>query len=203
MTNNTQIRKLNVADIPSVVGVHLSAFGGFFLSSLGTVFLRKYYKAVILHSDSICIGYKDETGKLIGFAVGNCVSKGFHKKILSQNSLVFFLEGLRLLIIKPKAVLRLSRNLSKNSNPADHGLYAELLSIGVLASVEGKGIGRQLIEQFEFMAIKSNAKNVCLTTDKHANERGLGFYVKNGYDLYYEFTTYPNRQMCKLIKKIP
>jgi ribosomal protein S18 acetylase RimI-like enzyme len=196
--NNT--RKLSEADVPNVVAVHVSAFSGFFLTTLGTAFLRKYYRAVISHKDSICIGCEDEMGKFIGFAVGNRLSKGFHLKILRRHWLVFMLEGLRLAMMRPKAIIRLYKNLSKNSHASDNGLYAELLSIGVCVSAEGKGVGRQLIEQFEYLAIKSGAAKICLTTDKNENERGLGFYLKNGYHIFYEFTTYPNRSMYKLIK---
>lgn len=197
-----EIIKLEQSHVPEIVDVHLNAFNGFFLTSLGKAFLRKYYSAVIAHPDSICLGCKIENGPLAGFAVGNKLSKGFHLKILRANWLMFFLEGIRLAAVKPKAILRLFRNLSKNEHPTDDGLYAELLSIGVAGSSEGMGIGRKLIEQFQLAAIQSGASRISLTTDKLNNERTVKFYLNTGYSVYYEFTTYPNRLMYKLIKEI-
>ena len=202
MTNNIQIRKLNDADVSSVVAVHLSAFSGFFLSSLGDIFLKKYYQAVIQHADSICIGCESNLGDFVGFAIGNRLSKGFHLKILRSNWSMFMIEGLRLMVTNPKAIIRLCRNFSKDSNPSDDGRYAELLSIGVHNTVEGKGVGKELMSQFEKKVASLHAKKICLTTDKYKNERSLSFYYKNGYEVYYEFTAYPNRKMYKLIKNI-
>lgn len=202
MDTVNRIKKLMTPDIEGVVAVHVSAFTGFFLTTLGTVFLKKYYRSVIGDNDSICIGCENEKGNIIGFAVGNRLSKGFHLNILRRNWMRFTLEGIRLAILRPAAIMRLYKNLNKNSNESDNGLYAELLSIGVSDKAEGKGIGGKLIGEFERLAGQSGATKVCLTTDKFNNERILGFYLKNGYQVYYEFTTYPNRKMYKLIKNI-
>jgi ribosomal protein S18 acetylase RimI-like enzyme len=197
-----QVRRLVIDDIPAIVRVHMSAFSGFFLTTLGEAFLEKYYKAVIIDSNSVCIGCKDEQGHLLGFAVGSRLSRGFHLGLLGRHWAMFFLEGLRLLLRRPKAVLRLGRNLSKNGKPGDDGLYAELLSIGVLPSSKGKGVGSSLMEEFERAAASSGATKVALTTDKVDNEAGLAFYSKNGYQIFYEFITYPDRKMYKLLKNL-
>ncbi|MEO6549757.1 MAG: GNAT family N-acetyltransferase [Ferruginibacter sp.] len=202
MNGKIYIRPLNKKDIPGIVAVHLSAFSGFFLTTLGPAFLRKYYSAVIGHKDGICIGCENSDGLIIGFAVGTRLSKGFHRNILCRHWITFFQEGVRLLVTKPGAIVRLAKNLNKNNSGADDGLYAELLSIGVSDTTEGKGVGRSLIKQFEVAAIESGAKRICLTTDKFDNEKIIGFYLKNGYEVYCDFITYPHRSMYKMIKNI-
>src|SRR4051794_313411 len=102
MSDNIRTRRLTKADVPTVVAVHLSAFSDFFLTSLGSAFLEKYYKAVIEHKESICVGCEDDRNQLLGFAIGSQLSKGFHAKLLREHPGVFFLQGLRIMFTNPK-----------------------------------------------------------------------------------------------------
>ena len=77
-----------------------------------------------------------------------------------------------------------------------------MLSIGVLIEKKGLGIGKGLLFEFEQIINKENIKRVSLTTDFNSNDGVLKFYKSMGYDVYYEFVTYPNRKMFKLIKKL-
>ena len=43
---------------------------------------------------------------------------------------------------------------------------------------------------------------VSLTTDYDNNNKAVGFYNSMGYKILYEFVTYPNRKMYRLIKKL-
>lgn len=195
-------RKLNSNDCNRLAEVHLEAFGNFFLASLGKSFLKTYYKSSLKNED--CIGvcaYSDE-GNIVGFAIGTVLSKGFHKKLLINNLFDFSLRALIILLTNPKAIVRLSQNLDKAKNKSDDGQYAELLSICVLKSLKGSGTGKQLIEIFEQELIKKGCKQVVLTTDFFNNDDVISFYKKQGYNIYYEFVTYPNRKMFKMIKTI-
>ena len=111
------------------------------------------------------------------------------------------IQGIIILFSNPKAIVRLLKNLGKNTNTEDRGDYVELLSIVVLPGLNGLGIGKELIKNFEEEAKLRNAKEIALTTDLNNNDKVLEFYYKNGYSVYYDFTTYPNRRMYKLIKK--
>jgi ribosomal protein S18 acetylase RimI-like enzyme len=84
----------------------------------------------------------------------------------------------------------------------DDGKYAELLSIAVTPNAKGLGIGRELIAHFESDAKARGCKKIALTTDYYNNDVVVAFYKKSGYKVFYEFTTYPNRKMYKLIKNL-
>lgn len=196
-----ELRNLLEKDLTSIVNIHKDSFAGFFLTTLGDSFLRTYYGSVIKSSRAISIGYFDESNKLKGFAVGNLVSKGFHKDLLKNNMISFGFEALKIILTNPKSIIRLSKNMDKNNNPQDDGLYAELLSIGVSSEAKGEGIGKKLIEAFEEEVYSRNGKVISLTTDFDKNEYALGFYRKRGYEIFYEFTAFPNRRMYKLIKR--
>ena len=197
-----KIRKLNLYDSKKVVEIHLKSFKDFFLSSLGERFLYTYYKSCIKSTEAIAICAVDEDENLVGFSVGCFHSKGFHKRLIKKNILDFMVQGIIILFSNPKAIIRLLKNLGKNTNTEDRGDYVELLSIGVLPGLNGLGIGKELIKNFEEVVKLRNAKQIALTTDLNNNNRVLEFYYKNGYSIYYDFTAYPNRRMYKLIKKL-
>ena len=174
----------------------------FFLSSLGKNFLKAYYKASLKSESIIAVCVVNEFDKIQGFATGSITSVGFHKKLLLQNIFIFSIQGLLLLITKPRALFRLIKNLEKKSHPKDNGNYSELLSICLLPSLKGKGIGKELIKKYELEAKNKGCSRVALTTDYYNNENVIAFYKNTAYDVFYEFNAYPNRKMYKLIKKL-
>lgn len=196
-------REIEINDCDQIVDLHLLTFKSFFLSSLGSSFLRTYYSSCIKSSNSVGVCAVNEDNKIVGFAVGNLMANKFHITLIKQNKMPFFIEGFKLLFTRPFAVVRLIKNLMKGSSTVqDSGLYGELLSIGVNPSEKGKGIGKILILEFENILKSNNCKQVALTTDYLDNDYALSFYSKLGYDVYYDFITYPNRRMFKLIKSI-
>ena len=107
-----------------------------------------------------------------------------------------------LLFTKPSALIRLFKNLTKLNNIDDKGNYAELLSIGVSPDQTGFGIGQSLLVEFENQVREKGINSITLTTDADSNDSVLRFYKKSGYTVYYDFETFPNRKMLKLIKEL-
>lgn len=194
------IRKIVKAEIKEVVSIHQVAFKDFFLTSLGTRFLRLYYKTALYEDTAVLLGAFDDDDKLLGFVLGTSQAKGFHKRLLINNLFQYCLMGIYLISTKPKALRRLAANMEKVGIVDDDKNYAELLSIGVANS--GKGVGMQLLICFENELKKAYCNKVALTTDSDNNERALSFYKKMNYLEYYTFITYPDRRMFKLIKEL-
>lgn len=195
-------RKPKLVEAEEIAMVHLKTFKNFFLSSLGKSFLITYYKSCIKSEDAVSICAVDEEDTIVGFCFGSLSSTGFHKKLILNNIFAFFLQAIRIFLSKPKAILRLSKNLKKDGHPKDNGEYAEVLSIGVLVEKKGLGIGKGLILDFENKVKKNNVKKISLTTDYSSNDAVLKFYKSVGYEIYYKFVTYPNRKMFKLMKNL-
>lgn len=196
--------QLNKNHIGKVVDLHELAFKGFFLTQLGSSFLKQYYKSVIQSDKALNIGVFDENSILLGFAITAKNSKGFNKSIIKQNFLGFLGIAFKLLILKPKAIYRLIINLEKKSPDIkdDKGNYCELLSIATHPNKQGLGIGKKLLVETEKQLKSEGYKSLALTTDYHNNIDVIRFYEKSGYSIYYDFITYPDRKMYKLIKKI-
>ena len=196
--------KLITDKIPEgLVLIHNQAFHGFFLTSLGTKFLRLYYTTLIKSSKGLLVCLYDDYDDLVGFAAGTKMSKGFHKEILLRNIFSYFYVLLHLVISKPISIIRLFKNLNKKNNfKNDDGNYAELLSIAVPLDKKGKGYGRILLAEFERISKSFCIKKIALTTDFYNNEGVISFYKKSGYEVFYNFIAFPNRKMYKLIKKL-
>lgn len=193
---------INRNDHQYLADIHLDAFHGFFLSSLGKRFLNTYYKAAIKSKDAIAVCAVEDDEQILGFATGCIRSLGFHKNLIINNTLSFLYQGLIILFTNPKALLRIAQNLDKVSNKHDDGNYAELISIGVSNTSKGMGIGKTLINLFEEEARRRGCKKIALTTDYDKNEDVVAFYFHSGYRVFYEFTAYPHRRMYKLIKDL-
>ncbi|MEQ2976665.1 GNAT family N-acetyltransferase [Butyricimonas faecihominis] len=194
--------KLSMEDIKDIVDIHKISFKNFFLSSLGTHFLKVYYKAVLKSQLSVCIGGK-ENGILKGFCVGTTLARGFHKGLLKDNFVSFLWSLGYVCMVRPISIIRLFRNLEKRSSIVpDDGNYAELLSIAVLPNASNKGIGHSLLREFEKKMKSMGVSKVVLTTDSISNDNVINFYQKNDFKVLYKFVTYPKREMYKLIKEL-
>ena len=197
-----KFRTVEISESKELATIHLETFKGFFLTLLGLKFLNTYYKACIKSNESIVICATDEYENIIGFSVGCTHSKGYHKRLIKQNIVPFMVQAIIILFSNPAAIIRLGKNLGKNSDKKDNGNYAELLSIGVLPTHNGQGIGKELIKMFEAEAVDNGCTEIALTTDFYDNDRVLKFYKNTGYEILYKFITYPNRKMYKLIKNL-
>ena len=77
----------------------------------------------------IPINPSDENKNILGFVLGREKAKGYLKRILKSSLFTFVIEGIKLLFIKPKSLIRLVRNLdkiSKDSSISDTQNYAEI-----------------------------------------------------------------------------
>lgn len=197
------IRKATVNDVKAIVKIHEQAFPDFFLTTLGSRFLNLYYKCMCKCSDAITL-CAEKDGEINGFATSSYFSHGFNTSLIKKNLIRFGLMGIELLFTKPKAVLRLAKNLDKKAEDntvEDNGEYAELYSIAVKPGNQGSGIGKKLLTATEEEVVKHNSK-ISLTTDFDNNDKTIGFYHSLGYQDYYEFVTYPDRRMWRMIKEL-
>ena len=196
-------RKSKVSDSNQIAKIHLKSFPNFFLSTLGYSFLKTYYRSCVKSKEAISICAIDQNDKkLLGFAVGCFNSVGFNKRLIFSNLFEYSYRAMILLFTKPIALIRLYKNLAKNYDKDDKGNYAELLSIGVSPNRNGLGIGQQLLAKFEYKVREKGINTLTLTTDADSNDSVLRFYKKSGYNVYYEFETFPKRKMLKLIKEL-
>lgn len=196
------IRKASTNDINAIVNIHLDAFKGFFLTSLGYAFLKFYYTHFINSDETITL-VAEENNTIYGFSASTKVCKGFNSRLIKNNLVSFGIVSLKMLFITPTSLIRLVKNLTKKSEVVeDDEDYAELYSIGVNKAAQGKGVGKKLLTTSELVMKEEGVKRISLTTDYNNNDQAIGFYRSMGYETLYEFVTYPNRKMYRLIKTL-
>lgn len=195
-------RLSTIEDVDQIVRIHQLAFPGFFLTSLGTDFLSFYYSSFIRHPETVCLVATDEE-KIVGFSAATIKSKGFNSRLIKSNLISFLCWSFKMLITNHKALVRLGKNLTKKSEAIpDDGDYAELFSIGVSPECQGKGAGSLLLSDTETLIRDRGVSKLSLTTDLKDNESAIAFYKRNGYNVLYEFTAYPDRRMYRFIKEL-
>ncbi|WP_321438067.1 GNAT family N-acetyltransferase [uncultured Bacteroides sp.] len=197
-----ELKRIAKKDLSDLVVAHKEAFEDFFLTKLGDKFLYVYYDCIRKDDKGLLIGSYEE-GKLIGFCAATFLSQGYYSHLVKDNFLRFALIGVRLFFTDFPALIRLLCNLTKKgSDGKDKGEYAEVLSIGVVPGNQGKGIGRKMLLYVEEELKTMGSAKLSLTTDFLNNDKAIGLYNSLGYGVLYDFSTYPNRRMYRLIKNI-
>lgn len=198
-----KIKKIELDRFEEVVEVHMQAFPAFFLTRMGPAFLKIYYKTVSQMPDGIVLGAYDECDHLVGFCAATARCHGFNKRLLLRNFFTYGMLAVRVLFTNFSAIIHILKNLSKKSEQIeDAGEYAELLSIAVSPAAQGRGVGKQLLAELEAQALILATGEISLTTDADNNEKTIGFYKSVGYEIFYEFITYPARKMLRMNKRL-
>lgn len=187
------VSPMNLSDVPDVVAVHLSAFPGFFLSGLGRRFLALFYAAALEDASGISLVSRTEDG-VQGFAVGTVQPSGFYKRIISRRGVRFALAACRPMLANPKIIPRLLGAFKKTTEYKVAG-SALLMSIGVAPALQGRAVGRDLMNTFLEECRRRRIKSVYLTTDGVENDRTNQFYLRMGFGLSRTFITAEGRVM--------
>ena len=177
-----------LSHLDSIVQIHLAAFEGFFLETLGERFLKELYLGFLVEPSGLCLVAIDRKD-VVGFVAGTTEPEGFFRRLLRRRWHAFVLAGAASLTLHPirvgKKFLRALRY--RGERPADVPNATLLNSIGVVPSGIGRGIGKMLISAFCERAQLSGASTVFLTTDRDRNDAVNQFYLLNGFKLHSSF----------------
>lgn len=191
-----KVRKATSKDLNPIIAIHLERFSSFFLTSLGSSFLRTFYKAFLKKPGVLLV--LEDRGEIKGFAAGSKDNRSFFKKLLKNNLFGFGVAGLKILFTNPFALKRMATNAGKSQK--NNLIFAELLSIATLKNKNG--YGKILLDEFEKEIAKENTENmpVSLTTDYEDNDKAVKFYKDCGYRVQEVFESYQGRKMYRFIK---
>lgn len=196
-----RIRRATLNDVSIVVQIHVLAFPGFFLTSLGDSFLKELYSGFVNQPGSIFVVAEDE-GKVIGFAAGTTVPDVFFSELRKKRGFYFLIKAIPALIKNVRVVFKklVSSVFYKGDTPPELTGGTLLSSIGVLPSLHGGLVGSELLDDFEKIAFSQNAAFIYLTTDAIENERANAFYGKRGYSVEGRFMQQSKRPMLRYVK---
>lgn len=193
MSVSVNVRSMRAGDLAAVVAIHLAAFPNFFLTFLGTRFLRELYGAVM--RDGIALVATDGD-RIAGFAAGVVGSKSFYRRLFWRR---FFQVGLAIapaILRHPSTLLRVARRVSlRTTSEGATTRGAELMSLAVDPQAQRHGVGRVLVEAFAERARAAGAESLWLITDAVDNDRVKKFYGSLGFTRRRSFTNAEGRAL--------
>ncbi len=198
-----EITTARPGDIPAIARLHVQAFTGFFLTSLGQAFLRELYTGFLTQPSGILIVARQQS-EIIGFAAGTTAPETFFSGLRRRRWASFLLKATPAVLINPVPVVKklVGALFYRGDAPQSSCSGALLSSIGVSPQFHGQAIGDALMAAFEKAAAKAGAESVYLTTDADSNERVNAFYRRNAYRIDCRFLQQKRRPMIRYIKAL-
>lgn len=189
------IRLMEKRDCSRVSAIHLSAFEGFFLASLGHRLLRVYYETVIEFGQVALVS--ENGGQIAGFVTGIDRDYGFYKKLVTLRAPWFVHALSGTLVRNPAVSIRILRRLFERTEARDRAdvKTITLTSIAVLPEYQGTGTAKTLLDAFKQEARARGFQRIELETDAEDNERVCRFYEREGFSVSREYTTAEGRRM--------
>lgn len=167
--------------VDGIVGVHMRAFRGSFLTNLGRNVLKVFYTS-LLKDDSVIFRVASINEEIVGFYAASTSTRGLYKKIFLLNFSKFFAPLMIRFTNNPFLFFRLLKSYSSGRVivvPGDTN--CSLLSICVDTDFSGKGVGGLLLLDLESCLKKLSISRYYLTTDAENNFEANSFYKKRGF----------------------
>lgn len=198
-----RVRNATKYDVCNIANIHKKAFPGFFLTTLGEVFLRELYSGFLNQPDGILLVAED-ADMVVGFVAGTSSPETFFSRMRRRHWLAFIVSAVPAAFRHPMIVVKklCAAFMYSGDKPATLDKGTLLSSIGIIPEVVGKGVGVELMLKFEQMAVTHGTEFVYLTTDKNANDHANAFYRKCGYHIESGFMQQPSRPMLRYLKKV-
>lgn len=193
---------LTATDVATLAQVHRAGFPGFFLSSLGTPFLRQLYAGYASDPTALTVVAR-AGGRPIGAVLGTSEPAGFYAALLRRRLPGFAIAGLRGAVRNPRAVPRLVRALRYRGDAPTDRPGALLSSIVVRPEWAGVGIGGELMRRWLDLAAARGVTRAYLTTDRDDNAGVHAFYAGHGWGVDGQFATPEGRAMTRYAIDLP
>lgn len=194
-----RITALEFGVVKCCVDVHLRAFPNFFLSSLGPKFLEEFYRSFVTDPDGIGFVAADRPVTVVGVVVGALNPGGYFWRLLMRRWWAFCLASLTRLTRQPSIARRLLRALVYRGQSPPGPPRALLSSLAVAPEYQGRGIGRQLVEQWLKEVRRRGAVGCYLTTDAEGNDRVNAFYSQLGWRREATYCSPEGRRMNRYV----
>lgn len=191
-----ETRIVNIQDLDTVVSIHMQAFPGFFLTRLGSKFLKLMYEAFAQDDASVFVIVAN-AGAVVGFATGAAQQNTQVRRMAGKRAIRLALAIFPALCKSPFEIAKhlFYKLFSMDGHPTVDANSVILRSIAVSNISLGTGAAVELLRFFECKVKEGGYGSVTLTTDAAANERVNNFYHKAGYFVKTQFVQNPNRLM--------
>lgn len=173
-----EIRKLIPEDIDKIASLHKSVFDKEHFSAIfSKSLLKKYFGTLIAQSSFKYVAVSKNDSSIIGYLLAGynfdiAVSK-FQKKNIVQ--LLFILLRSRKFLIE-----KISEFIATSSGAKNSESELRLYLIAAKSNINYRGIGKNMISNFEMDLAEHKLKNYGLSVRMH-NEKAIKFYLNLGF----------------------
>jgi ribosomal protein S18 acetylase RimI-like enzyme len=200
---NVNVRPARTEDLDAIVGVHIRAFRGFFLTTLGRRFLFELYQGFLTSLDGRLLVADTDDG-IAGFTAGTLAPDRFFRALLLSRWFAFGWAAAGAVIRHPRSVLpRLLGAVRYRGEPPVRLTAAGLLSaIAVEPHLSGMGIGGLLVSAYCEEASRHGLRFVYLTTDRDGNGSSNLFYLRHGFEAESQIRRRNGRIMIRYVRAL-
>jgi len=189
-----------LADVESVVSLHIRAFPGFFLSFLGPRFLWEFYRSFTSDPAGVAlVAVEADNTQILGVIAGPVVPDGYFRRLLISRWWAFCLASIWAVLRNPLIIPRLYRAVFYRGEPPAGMPRALLSSIAVLPEAQNRGVGQLLVKAWVDEVRKRGATGCFLTTDADNNDAINRFYERAGWKRSETFVTPEGRRMNRYV----
>jgi len=184
-------------DVFEIAKIHEKEISEGFLSSLKTVFLYKFYEAIISSKHSFCVVAKEEN-VVVGFVSG-VTNVDYFYRYFFKNYFFILIPIFVKKIFNFRIVKKIFETIFYPQKIKDLP-KAELLTFAVKEEFQRQGIGGQLLQKFISEMEKRKVQIFKVLVGKEMNS--VGFYTKNGFQKIGEINLHSNETSIIFIYKI-
>ncbi|KAA1425344.1 GNAT family N-acetyltransferase [Mumia zhuanghuii] len=167
-----------VEDLSAIVSVHRGAFPDFFLTSLGSGFLRTFYRGLVDVDSGVLLVAVGGGGRILGFVGGSEDRRAFYHTLIRRRGWRFAIAALPAVVRHPSMLRRVVRGRRRASE--HEPIPGSLMSLAVAPDSRSLGVGERLVSAFERELRLRGCSAYALTTDASDNEAVNAFYSRLG-----------------------
>jgi len=193
------VRRARIDDLAGIVTIHQRAFSHFFLTRMGSEFLRLYYEFVLNYRAGIIL-VSEGRNTLDGFVCGFVDPNEFYR-LMWRHKGTFVLPALSALVRHPSMAAKMLYGIQRIQRSASQGpaRSCELSSIAVAPEASSNGLGKTLLQAFLAQSWSMDAQCVYLTTDAESNEHANALYRAIGFQHARRFLQRKGRWMNEYV----
>ena len=186
--------------LDQIAEIHIKCFPDYFITSLGKELIKRYYYEFLKEDNPFIIAI--DNNNVIGFCMGYIIGHTNARNIfLKKNRITLSLRLARQCVrlnrqTISKCLSVLTNNIRFDNKTTAKKKGGDLLSICVLEKYRGKGISKELVNQFEKHLVKMKQNEYWLGVYK-TNSSAIRFYKKLGMNIEME-----DREEYKFHKKL-
>lgn len=184
--SSAPVRAMQRGDVPAAAEMQLSFFPEHFLCQLGRPVVRLFFDELVQRAQIAFVATDGD--RVVGFIIGVLRLGSFYRALLRRRPLALTVAVLPTALRRPPHLVRVGRALLRPGRRTVGARTATMMFMAVTPGLQGKGVGRLLMDAAIDRAAALGATKIYCQTAKFDNDRTIAFVQAMGYQLVAETT---------------